>query len=153
MPITPLHLGVLAPINHFFPNKVSNIAFILVTLWIDGNAILYYGFGLDGGEFHSPATHSFLGVMILSTIAAVPGMLNVKWVLGAYLGGLTHVLLDMLVHVEMNPFFPVEGNPFYFAEGMPIVSALLVLPLIWFIVQIWSCSLGWIARKKEEPLL
>lgn len=152
MPITPLHLGVLAPINHFFPNKVSNIAFIPVTLWIDGNAILYFGFGMNMGELHPPATHSLFGVMVLSTLVTAAGFMHLKWILGAYLGGVSHVLLDMLVHSEMEPMYPLAGNPFYFAEGMPVVSTLLVLPLIWLIYMYVSCSLGWIARKKEEPL-
>lgn len=147
MPITPLHLGVLAPLNHFYPKKVSNLAFILVTLWIDGNAILYYAFDLPMGEFHNPETHSLLGVFVLSSLIAAAGFSSLRWVLGAYLGGLSHILLDMLVHAEMQPLYPMTGNPFYFAEGMPVVSALLVLPLIWFILQIWSYSLGWIARK------
>jgi len=39
MPLSPLHVGVLAPVNHFFPGKVSNISFVLVTLWIDAQSI------------------------------------------------------------------------------------------------------------------
>jgi len=29
MPIPPLHFGVLAPVNHFFPGKVSVFSFAL----------------------------------------------------------------------------------------------------------------------------
>jgi hypothetical protein len=47
MPLTPLHFGVLAPVNHFLPGKVSLVSFTLINLWMDGNAILYYGFGLS----------------------------------------------------------------------------------------------------------
>lgn len=52
MPITPLHFGLLAPINHFAPGKVSNVSFILATLLIDSNAIMYYVFGVQTCLIH-----------------------------------------------------------------------------------------------------
>ena len=39
MPFTPLHFGLLAPINYVAPKKVSNASFVLVDLWMDGDAI------------------------------------------------------------------------------------------------------------------
>jgi hypothetical protein len=32
MPITPLHFGVLAPVNYLFPGKVSVVSFTLINL-------------------------------------------------------------------------------------------------------------------------
>lgn len=152
MPITPLHAGVLAPLNHLFPGKFNNLAFILVTLWLDASAIAYYALGLEMGEMHGPLTHSFIGAMALSGIVACVGVLwmlwrmdlrvqaphinqeHVSWIAGAFLGGMTHILLDAMVHVEMLPIYPLDGNPFYWG-GMEPVSLLLVTPLIWLISQ------------------
>ena len=145
MPITPLHLGVLAPLNHFFPNRVSNISFLLITLWLDGNAILYYAFGLDAGELHGANTHSFLGAFVLSSIVALCGILSLRWVLGAYIGGITHVFLDALVHAEMDVLAHGSGNPLFIA-GMEPVSWLLIPFLIWFIGQSVTCTLAMIRK-------
>lgn len=133
MPITPLHLGVLAPINHFAPNKVSNVSFILVNLLIDAKSIIFVLTG-EGAISHG-AEHSFMGALVFATLVAMFGFRSEKWVFGAYLGGVTHILLDMLVHPEMVPFDPMmEGNPFYMGWMEPV--SLLLLPLsLWFIAQ------------------
>ncbi len=161
MPITPLHLGILAPLNHFLPGKVSNLSFILVTLWLDASAIGYYAFGLEMGEFHGPETHSFIAATAIAGMVSIPGFIyyllkmlftgisNEKeamaWLLGSYLGGLSHILLDAMVHSEMFPFHPLAGNPFYWG-GMGEISLVLVLPFIWLIFQYVSYTVG-LARK------
>lgn len=141
MPITPLHLGILAPLNHFFPKKVNNLSFLLITLWMDASAIAYYGLGLEMGEFHGPSSHSLNAVLIMSSIVIALGMFFVSkepkvlaWMLGAYLGGFSHILLDGMVHSEMLPFHPAPGNPFYWG-GMEWVSLMLLPLLIWLISQ------------------
>ncbi len=152
MPITPLHLGILAPINHFFPKKVSNLSFLLITLWMDAEIILHLFFQGPVREFHGPHTHSFLAAFSISTIVAGVGVVAMvlwdihrpirnaphralAWILGAYLGGLTHILLDMLVHPEMQPLAPwTKSNPFYLDAMLP-VTVLLVVPTAWFILQ------------------
>ena len=144
MPLTPLHFGLLAPINHLAKGKVSNVSFILVNLWIDAQSIL---FALTGeGAIEHGVNHSFFGATVLSLLVAMIGFRSDKWVYGAYLGGFTHILLDMLVHPEMQPFEPLmEGNPFYMGWMQPL--SLVLLPLtIWFIVQSVSSIRGWIQR-------
>lgn len=152
MPITPLHFGVLAPVNHWFPEKVSLVSFTLINLWMDGNAILYYGFGLDRPELHGPQTHSLLAALILATgLAIIAGFFRkgqLKWVLGAYYGGVTHVLLDSLVHSEMQPLYPIHWNPLY-AELMEPLSWILLPLMIWFIVQTVSSFCVWIRKARE----
>lgn len=163
MPITPLHLGLLAPINHLLPGKVNNLSFWLVTLWLDASAIAYYTFGLDIGEFHGPETHSFLAAFAISGMVACAGVLCMlwraalqarstlaagqpwPWVIGALLGGMTHILLDAMVHSEMLPFHPLPGNPFYWGE-MDIISCFLAFSLFWLICQYVS-YMGDQARK------
>lgn len=142
MPITPLHFAVLAPVNHFYPGKVSLVSFTLINVWMDGNAILYFVFGLEGPELHGPETHSLLAAIALASILALFGVRSRKWVIGAYLGGVTHVLLDMLVHPEMQPLFPIHWNPFY-AGAMEPLSLLLVPFMAWFIYQFTRDSLAW----------
>lgn len=149
MPITPLHLGVLAPVNHFAPNKVSNVSFILTSLWMDGNAILYYGFNIDRGEFHG-SSHTFLVSWLIATIVSAFGFRSHRWICGAFLGATSHVVLDMLVHSEMNPFWPLSGNPFYFGLMQPLSIALSPL-LVWLIWQYVIGVLNWV-RKRQEPV-
>lgn len=152
MPITPLHLGILAPINHLFPGKVNNLSFWLVTLWLDASAIAYYAFGLEMGEFHSPDTHSFIaaaaiagmvssiGVLYMLWVAATQARTTLAagqpwpWVLGALLGGVTHILLDSMVHSEMLPIHPIPGNPFYWGD-MDMISGILAFSLFWLTCQ------------------
>lgn len=161
MPITPLHLGILAPINHLLPGKVNNLSFWLVTLWLDASAIAYYAFGLEMGEFHGPETHSFIAAFALSGLIAAVGALfysikihffnedkmdnAMSWLLGAYLGGFSHILLDAMVHSEMLPIHPLPGNPFYWGE-MDIISCFLAFSLFWLICQYVS-YMGDQARK------
>lgn len=155
MPITPLHLGLLAPINHWFPKKVSNLSFILVTLWLDASAIAYYALGLDMGEFHGPESHSFIAALAMAGIVFTPVFmyrvikhlmgyadqerLAMAWLMGCYLGAFSHILLDAMVHSEMLPFHPLPGNPFYWG-GMTWLSLILVPPLVWLIAQYVSAG-------------
>lgn len=163
MPITPLHLGLLAPINHWFPKKVSNLSFILVTLWLDASAIAYYALGLDIGEFHGPESHSFIAAFAIAGMVACGGVLWMlwlaalqarttlaagqpwPWILGAFLGSFTHILLDAMVHSEMLPFHPLPDNPFYWG-GMTWLSLILVPPLVWLISMYVSAGVH-LARK------
>ena len=142
MPITPLHFGVLAPINHLAPGKVSNVSFILVNLWLDWNAIQHWLFNLPLSD-HGPSTHSFMGALYGGTLVAVFALrtkspyISLPWVYGAYLGAFMHILLDMLVHSEMLPFYPLDSitsNPFYMGWMEPL-SILLVPLVIWLIYQ------------------
>lgn len=148
MPITPLHYGVLAPLNHFFPGKVSLVSFTLINLWIDGGAIGYYVFGLEGPEsLHSPFTHSLVAAVALASIVALFGFRSRKWVIGSYVGGIAHVLLDTLVHSEMQPLYPIHWNPFYVGLMEPLSLALLPL-MIWFIFQLVCDGLAWVKQKR-----
>jgi hypothetical protein len=144
MPITLLHFGVLAPINHSYPRMVSNTSFILVNLWADLSSILYAVFGV-GDYSHDYTSHSFISLLTLALIVSVAKFRNASWVLGAILGAVTHVLLDSLVHSDIEPFYPLTGNMFYIGH-MELVSLLLLPLFLWFILQSVSYTLG-IFRK------
>lgn len=147
MPITPLHFGVMAPINHFAPGAVSTVSFILVNLWIDGRAIesALLGLPLPG---HPPLTHSLMGALGIALIVSLFGFRSRKWIYGAFLGAVSHVLLDTLVHSEMLPFFPLAGNPAYMGWMEPL-SIVLVPLTIWFTAQCVSGIGAWFRRRHE----
>lgn len=150
MPITPLHFGLMAPVNHFFPNKVSIISFVLINVWMDGSSITYALFGLEYIEPHSPLTHSLLSALVLASIMSwrlfLPGVFmkpkpaTLKWALGAYYGGVSHVLLDSLVHFDMVPLYPITVNHFQ-SVNMATLSLVLLPFTIWFIQQCVSYML------------
>ena len=146
MPITPLHFGLLAPVNHVAPNKVSNVSFILVNLWIDALAIISWFQGIPLPS-HDAGNHTLPGAMLIAVLIAVLGMRSMKWVLGAFLGAVTHILLDGLVHLDMSPLHPMQGNPFYMGWLEPLSWALLPL-LVWLIAQYVSGSLGWLKKRQ-----
>lgn len=149
MPMTPLHLGLLAPINHWFPNKVNNLSFILVNLLLDTSAIAYFGFGLDLGELHGPMTHSLLGALVIALLVSAVKIGSAAWILGAFLGWITHILLDAMVHSEMLPFYPVPGNPLYWG-GMDWITGILIPPTVWLIAQYVSTGLCWLKKQKGQ---
>lgn len=148
MPLTPLHCGVLAPFNHWLPGKVSTVSFVLVTAWIDAPLIHAALTGLplpDHGY-----EHTLPGAMIAAVLVAIVGIRSMKWALGAFLGAITHVLLDGLVHPEMQPFYPMEGNPIYQGWMQPL--SLLLLPfMVWFIVQTVSRCYRWVINRIKLP--
>lgn len=149
MPITPLHFGVLAPLNHLAPGRVSNVAFVLVNLWVDMSAIVWWATGY-GGPAHG-VEHSFLGVAPLILYVGVLGLLSVRWWLGAILGGMSHVVLDALVHADSVPFYPYhDGNPLYAGLMGPLSWALLVL-CVWLTLQYVSSIRAKIAWLLAEP--
>lgn len=137
MPITPLHFGVLAPINHYAPGKVSNASFIAANLWMDQASIIYT---LTGYGAISHADHSFWWAFVMAAIIGIFKWTRAWW-LGALIGSTSHVALDMLVHSDMNPLEPfLDGNPFYMGWMHPLSIVLLVL-CAWLIAQYVSCIL------------
>jgi len=93
--------------------------------------------------------HSFVGVLIVGTLVAMPGVRSAKWVIGAYFAALTHLLLDGLVHPEMQPFDWIEGNPLYMNWMQPL--SLVLLPfMIWFIFQFVRTTTRWLRARWES---
>ena len=92
-----------------------------------------------------------MGVLIVGTVVAMPGVRRAKWVIGAYLGALSHLLLDGLIHPEMQPFRWIEGNPLYLGIHQELSLFLLSLTL-WFIVQTVSACGDWVRKRRvAEP--
>lgn len=150
MPITPLHFGVLAPINHFAPGKVSNVSFIIANLWMDQSSIIFTIFGY-GAISH--ADHVFWWAFVMAAFIGIFRWTRAWW-LGALIGSTSHIALDMLVHVDMSPFEPwIVGNPFYLGLMEPLSAVLLVLSG-WLIAQyvsgIRGCVQNILAAARER---
>jgi hypothetical protein len=143
MPITPLHFGILAPINHFFPGKVHPVSFVLANLWMDQASIVYT---LTGYGAISHADHAFWWAFVMAGIIGIFKFLDPAWWLGALIGGTSHIALDMFVHADMSPFAPLlDGNPFYLGLMEPMSLVLLAL-CAWLIAQYVSYIRGWARR-------
>lgn len=150
MPITPLHFGLMAPVNRFFRGRISWISFLLVNLWIDLPAILSV---IQGSPFpsHDEWGHTFVGATLVAVLIGIFGIRSWPWVLGAFFGAWSHVLLDALVHTDMNPFNPVAmGNPLYLGIMEPL-SWLLAPFTVWFTAQIVSDTLVGVRRFLGRP--
>ena len=140
MPLTPLHFGVLAPVNYFLPGKVSLISFTLVNAWIDHRFIeaAFTGQPLPAHD----QIHNLVGVLIVGTLVAMPGVRSAKWVVGAYFAALTHLILDGLVHPDMQSFHWMEGNVLYMGLMDPLSWALLPF-MIWLVFQVVRSVVAW----------
>lgn len=145
-----MHFGVLAPMNHFASRRVSIVSFVLVNLIMDANSILNWAFGTSFSDPHG-LEHSFLGALLIATIVSLSGFRSRQWIYGAFLGGVSHVLLDMFVHPEMRPLFPMDGNPFYMGWMEPLSLALLPLT-VWFTFQCVSLTLDWTRKHGRAAL-
>ena len=125
------------------------LSFTLVNLWIDHLAILawFRGMPLPG---HDEPHHTMVGAAMVAVLVSLLGVMfrALPWVVGAFYGAISHILLDAMVHPDMHPFEPVVmGNPLYLgAEAMFPISVLLVLPLVWLTALCVSAALGWWQR-------
>lgn len=146
MPITPLHFGLLAPINHYAKDKVNNLSFMAVNVVIDAQSIVY---GLTGyGAISHGSEHSFIGVLAPIFMVGLLWFWRKNWWLGAILGGYSHVALDMFVHADMEPLSPfIHGNPFYFGLMEPLSLVLLIL-CGWLVLQYVSGFSAWFSKVK-----
>jgi len=155
MPITPLHLGLMAPYLYYARIRANAwtalLSFTLVNLWIDSQAI-YAWFTSQSLPSHDEAHHTIVGALMVAVCVSVPGILmrtREAWALGAFTGALSHIFLDALVHPDMHPFDPVmRGNPLYI-DGMAPVSLTLVPLTGWLIAECVSSALGYVRKRRE----
>lgn len=124
MPITPLHMGpgllIKAPLRGHF----SLLVFGWTQLVMDIQPLLVL---LSGKEELHGITHSYLGALVLTGIAALTGrplatyglkilgrndLLPLSWLVtlcSATIGAFSHVLLDSLMHADLAPFAPFSA--------------------------------------------
>lgn len=154
MPITPLHLGLMAPFTYYWARSwVALISFTLVNLWIDSLAIQAV---LTGQPLpsHDEVHHTLVGALMVAVVVALPavfpGFRSLSWASGAFFGAISHIFLDALVHPELQPLPEfVKGNPLYLEAMIPVSLALVPLTS-WLIAQIVSGTLRLVRRRRER---
>lgn len=145
MPITPLHIGVLAPVNHFAPGKVSAASFILTQVILDGKTIVFYLTGY-GGVDHS--SHTLAVALFFAALVGLLGFWSARWVWGAFVGTFSHVLLDAFVHTDVFLLDPwMQGNVLYM-EWMEPLSLILLALSGWWLLQRTSSVLRMAAGRR-----
>jgi membrane-bound metal-dependent hydrolase YbcI (DUF457 family) len=157
MPITPLHLGLMAPFLFWLRTRdikrgwLALVSFTLVNLWIDSQAIFAW-FRDQPLPSHDEPWHTLHGALVVAGAISILGFLSWRWIMGAFYGGISHIYLDGFVHPEMQPFIDTEpGNPIYLGPmAMSYVSAALLPLLIWLIVLSVSSTLAWVRIRWEE---
>lgn len=140
MPITPLHFGILAPINAARSKRVKLLPFFLVNAIMDLEAFFQIVLGIPSeAAIHGPETHSFLGAIRIALMIGVLFILTkdrLEYFSGALIGGISHVFLDMMCHPEMKPLYPfIEGNPYYIPDGLAWVSNIMLILTAWWLAQ------------------
>ncbi len=145
MPITPLHLGLLAPVQRYFPKQVSTPAFILANVLADVPVVLHLysskvqdlGGPAVTGTMHETFTHTFLGALLLGVILSLFRFKSKAWWLGCLSGTLSHVALDMFTHSDVHPFAPLtQWNPFYFEPAHVWFSVVLSVGLVYWLLLV-----------------
>lgn len=139
MILTPLYVGLLAPINHFARGKVSNISFVVVTLWLDGAHLVYPLFRV-GHLLDAQQPTSFMAALLAGSIVALLGLLRTSWVLGAIAGALSHAAIDLLLFAR--------GDPPQLGEGHWIELALTAL-CAWLLFQY---AIGFVRRRTKPHI-
>ncbi|MDP2369185.1 metal-dependent hydrolase [Rhodoferax sp.] len=122
MPITPLHFGLIPVINRVLPTKISITAFVIANILADIPILFHLlemkqhemGGPMPVDAMHSTFSHTLAGALVIGAVLGLFGFRSRAWRMGAMLGTLTHVVLDMFVHSDVQPFMPwLAGNPFY----------------------------------------
>ena len=153
MPITPFHFGPGLLLKAASPGRVSLTAFIAANVVID----IESGVNLVAGRYpvHGPL-HTFLassvaGLVVGALVFGVAGRLGWtrRWpgetakrpaLLGGWLGGASHVLLDGVMHRDIRPFLP-------FTDANPLLRVVDLSTLHLFCVATGVLGLAWIAAR------
>lgn len=139
MPFTAFHFGPGAVFHAAAPKQVSFLAFCAANVLIDVESL--YFMVTQQFPVHR-FFHTYIGasVIVLSTLALFAGALKLAslaplpntfgWkqltirtiVIGAALGGYSHIALDSLMHSDIRPFAPLsEANPLLHAMPLGIL--------------------------------
>lgn len=140
MPFTPFHFGPGAALHALAPRRISFLAFCAANVVIDTEPLYYM---LTHQYPLHRFFHTFMGVAVAIglTVALFIGLQKMAgkvrfipnlfgWksltllpvVVGAVLGGYTHIVLDGLMHGDIQPLAPFSAaNPF---QGLVSLEAL-----------------------------
>ena len=133
MPFTPFHMGPGLLIKSILNTSFSLMIFGWAQILMDIQPLIVLISG--HGHLHG-FSHTFLGSLLIGIFAGVSGKIIIdlvfhnniinlsrsqQWMIGlqhpikwsvsmfsAYIGTLTHVLLDAIMHADVQPFYPVS---------------------------------------------
>ncbi|MEZ5606094.1 MAG: hypothetical protein R3E52_02930 [Burkholderiaceae bacterium] len=126
MPFTPIHLGPGLAFKALGGRHFSFMVFGGAQVLMDLEPLI--GILQDRDVLHG-VTHTWLGALVIGSVAAVIGKpissMVLRWrkiphppltwlaaMAGAYVGTFSHVLLDAIMHADMAPAWPLlPGNP------------------------------------------
>lgn len=156
MPFTPIHMGAGIATKAVLQGSFSLMVFGWTQIVMDIQPLIV----LITGEGHLHGfTHTYLGAVLIAIFSALSGKylsevglvilgvakdqpIKILWrvcFISAFLGSLSHVLLDSIMHTDVEPFYPLSlENPF---QGLVSVSMLhkicVYLGLIGAAVYYW----------------
>lgn len=170
MPFTPLHMGPGATLKLIGQGHFSLLIFGLAQVLIDLEPLIRMY--RDDPIVHG-ASHTYLGALLVGTLAMLigkplfqwlirdwnetrkPGPLNkltcreqISWpaaASGAYIGTMSHVVLDSIMHDDIHPWAPLrQANGLYLLIPIGWLDLLClvagVFALMGFIILIlWRC--------------
>ena len=169
MPVTPFHFGPGALIKGAMPAPFSWSVFALANCMMDLEPIGLY---LLTGDPAHPWLHTPPGALLVAIIAATLGRkpcvfflhwwnrnlspVQARWLAtgvqitplaawsGAFLGTISHLLLDSIMHVDVRPLWPLSiNNPL---QGLVSIGALEFACVLCAAFAL--CALLWRRRTK-----
>ena len=124
MPFTPLHMGVGIFIKALLQSSFSLMIFGWAQIIMDIQPLIV----MITGEGHLHGfSHTYIGATLLAVFSAISGKhfsewgllflgiskkdnpINIRWKIvfvSAFIGTISHVLLDSVMHFDVEPFFP-----------------------------------------------
>lgn len=118
MPATPFHLMLALPLKAALKDNFSATSFVAANILIDIEPATKLLFDLPG-PLHG-LSHTLLGglaifyAIMLYSFLFTDWKYMIGWWTGAFLGIVSHLLLDASIYPMMHPLFPMtEANPFY----------------------------------------
>jgi membrane-bound metal-dependent hydrolase YbcI (DUF457 family) len=82
---------------------------------------------------------TLVGAVVLGLCVGVLGFKSARWWLGALLGAVNYVLLDMVVHSDVAPLGPwSQSNPFYVDSAHGVLSIVLLIGLVVWVLDWWD---------------
>ncbi len=127
MPFTPFHMGPGIVVKALLQGSFSLMVFGWAQIVMDIQPLIV----MISGEGHLHGfSHTYLGATFLAVLSALSGKylsqvglfviglnklwaVNISWwvsFLSAFIGTMSHVLLDSIMHSDVEPFFPFTKN-------------------------------------------
>lgn len=153
MPFTPFHLGPGAAMKAVGGRHFSFMVFGGAQVLMDLEPLVRL---IAGSSIVHGPTHSVPGALLVGMVAALTGkpvsefvlrLLRIRhepisWLascMGAFLGTVSHVLLDAIMHGDTQPWWPLSSaNPFLGLVSLrQLHLACLAGVVVWLVADTW----------------